>query len=68
MLPVENGIYGLNRVGKDFIVSFGGWLRANRWRATPEEPAVMIYWQVEDEATVGVAEEPDVLDVKDIAA
>ena len=40
------------QTSKDFIVSFGGWLRANRWRTTPEEPAVMIYWQVEDEATV----------------
>ena len=46
------GWYGIQRAGTDFVKSFGAWLQILRWKVVPEEPALFVYWQVEDQGSI----------------
>ena len=35
----RGAVYGVDRSGRDFIMSFAGWLIMNRWLTVPEAPA-----------------------------
>ena len=42
--------YGFARSGRDFIMSFAGWLIMNRWPTVPEAPALHVLWHDGDDA------------------
>ena len=37
-------VYGFARSGRDFIMSFAGWLVMNIWLAVPAAPALHVLW------------------------
>ena len=41
----RGAVYGFARSGRDFILSFAGWLIMNKWLTVPEAP-----WQDGDDA------------------
>ena len=41
--------YGFARSGRDFIMSFAGWLIMNRWLTVPEAPALHVLWHDGDD-------------------
>ncbi len=43
---------GIPRSGTDFICTFGRCLQLLRWLRVPEEPALFVFWQVEDQVAV----------------
>ena len=45
-------VYGFARSGRDFIMSFAGWLIMNRWLTVPEAPALHVLWHDGDDAGV----------------
>ena len=52
-LPVcqcKGAVYGFARSGRDFILSFAGWLIMNRWPTVPEAPALHVLWHDGDDA------------------
>ena len=40
----KGAVYGFARSGRDFIMSFAGWLIMNRWLTVPEAPALHVLW------------------------
>ncbi len=49
--PIVNGVYGIGRAGYDFVRGLAAWLITTKWIQVPEEPALLVYWQVDDEPT-----------------
>ena len=43
-------VYGFARSGRDFIMSFAGWLIMNRWLTVTEAPALHVLWHDGDGA------------------
>ena len=43
-------VYGFARPGRDFIMSFAGWLVMNRWLTVPEARAMHVLWHDGDDA------------------
>ena len=46
----RGAVYGFARSGRDFIMSFAGWLIMNRWLTVPEAPALHVLWHSGDDA------------------
>ena len=46
----KGAVYGFARSGRDFIMSFAGWLIMNRWLTVPEAPALHVLWHDVDDA------------------
>ena len=46
----RGAVYGFARSGRDFIMSFAGWLIMNRWLSVPEAPALHVLWHDGDDA------------------
>lgn len=46
----SGAIYGFARAGRDFIMSFAGWLIINWWLTEPEAPALHVLWHDGDDA------------------
>ena len=46
----RGAMYGFARSGRDFIMSFAGWLIMNRWLTVPEAPALHVLWRDGDDA------------------
>ena len=40
----RGAVYGFARSGRDFIMSFAGWLIMSRWLTVPETPALHVLW------------------------
>ena len=46
----RGAVYGFARSGRDFIMSFAGWLIMIRWLTVPEAPALHALWHDGDDA------------------
>ena len=46
----RGAVYGFARSGRDFIMSFAGWLIMNRWLTDPEALALHVLWHDGDDA------------------
>ena len=46
----RGAVYGFARSGRDFIMSFAGWLIIDRWLTVPEAPALHVLWHDGDDA------------------
>ena len=46
----RGAVYGFARSGKDFIMSFAGWLIMNKWLTVPEALALHVLWHDGDDA------------------
>ena len=46
----RGAVYGFARSGRDFFMSFAGWLIMNRWITDPEAPALHLLWHDGDDA------------------
>ena len=45
-------VNGFARSGRDFIMSFAGWLIMNRWLTVPEAPALHVLWHGDDAGAI----------------